>query len=410
MEGIPFLLQPLVDIPTLVKVILAYSRRPFAVSRALNRHASFKKKESSSDTASQSPAQYRYATVILERRAFMQSCCLQGNPSAQLQRVASLLNSAAQFCARPEVAALASHAQQGLMFKSVGRGFISGQSHAGADPSHASSSAAEVRECWHLSAEDHSLLVVEGLLPLASLHAAAVLGAPSISQQREGQRGELGKSDDSQSMSSGPAHPAKWSAPQLSQLVNRLDTHAASSLPAQTGNTPHGRGARPRTQSRLALRSMAQPDDHSGEGSATQANDHRLGYIATAAPAHALLSCITAQAKTFLTSDPMPFANAEAPLQDASAQSAAHQRAHEAPHAEASSRLKKGDAGDQRSAGAALKQGGGVLMDKAKSMARQLQLPGRHRSELQRGRVMRAEVASVRDIQVHIAGLIDVSC
>ncbi len=50
-----------------------------------------------------------------------------------------------------------------------------------------------------------------------------------------------------------------------------------------------------------------------------------------------------------------------------------------------------------------------ALLNKAKSVARQLQLPGRLRSDLARSRIMSAEVASVRDIQIHIAGLIDVS-
>ena len=108
-----------------------------------------------------------------------------------------------------------------------------------------------------------------------------------------------------------------------------------------------------------------------------------------AAPAHALLSCLTAEARTFLTSDPVPFANSEAPLQDAAPRIplAVNGRSSEAAAAGAAGRL-HGE--HQRSAGPAMKLGAGGLLDKA--------------------RVMRAEaVSSVRDIQIHIAGLIDVS-
>ena len=50
------------------------------------------------------------------------------------------------------------------------------------------------------------------------------------------------------------------------------------------------------------------------------------------------------------------------------------------------------------------------LLDKARVMTRQLQMKSKNSLELKRQRFMRAEaVASVRDIQIHIAGLIDVS-
>ena len=117
--------------------------------------------------------------------------------------MAALLTSAARFLGKPEVAALASRVQQGLMFKSVGRGFIDGQAHAEPEAAHASS-AAEVRECWHLRAEDHSRLVTESLLPLASLHAAAVMAAPSIRQLSEGAGSDIASSTSTQA--------AKWSA------------------------------------------------------------------------------------------------------------------------------------------------------------------------------------------------------
>ena len=82
-------------------------------------------------------------------------------------------------------------------------------------------------------------------------------------------------------------------------------------------------------------------------------------------------------------------------------------RSREAAAAEAASRLHEEH---QRGAGTAVKQGAGALLDRARSVTRQLQMKGRNSSELKRQRFMRAEaVASVRDIQVHIAGLIDVS-
>ena len=308
----------------------------------------------------------------------------------------ALLTSAARFLGKPEVAALASRVQQGLMFKSVGRGFIDGQAHAEPEAAHASS-AAEVRECWHLRAEDHSRLVTESLLPLASLHAAAVMAAPSIRQLSEGAGSDIASSTSTQA--------AKWSAPQLSQLVNRLDTQNSSSA-SQAGEQAHVRIARPRPQSRLAMRSMAQPEDQ-GSAGATASKGSGASYSAAAAPAHALLSCITAHARTFLTADPMPFANAEAPLQDSAPASRppAEQSNGEAAVTQASGRLQEGP---QQSTGAASKQSGVALFNKAKSVARQLQIPGRLRSD-QKSRIMSAEVASVRDIQIHIAGLIDVS-
>ena len=321
--------------------------------------------------------------------------------------MALLLTGAAHFSSKPEVTALASRVLQGLMFKSVGRGFINGQAHADPESPHASS-APEVRECWHLSAEDHSLLVTESLLPLAGLHAAAVLSAPGIVQQAE--RGEAAPHGTSQSLGK-PAQPAKWSAPQLSQLVHRLDAHGASSA-LQTGDHLHAKGVRPRPQTRLAMRSAAQPELQGSEGSAAAARDIRAGCIAAAAPAHALLSCLTAEARMFLTADPMPFANAEAPLQNAarSGRLSPKKSPGDSSVSGEFSRLQEEDQQQHRSSGSAQpKQAGGALLSKARSMARQLQLPGRHRSELQRPRIMRAEVATVREIQIHIAGLIDVS-
>ena len=310
--------------------------------------------------------------------------------------MAALLTSAARFSGKPEVAALASRVQQGLMFKSVGRGFINGQAHAEPEAAHASS-AAEVRECWHLRAEDHSRLVTESLLPLASLHAAAVMTAPSIRHLSEGAESDIASSKSTQA--------AKWSAPQLSQLVNRLDTQNSSSA-SQAGQQAHVRNARPRPQSRLAMRSMAQ-SEHQGNEGAIAGKGSGASFIAAAAPAHALLSCIIAHARTFLTADPMPFANAEAPLQDSAPASrpAAEHRNGEAAVTQATSRLQEGQ---QQSIGAASKQSGVALLNKAKSVARQLQLPGRLRSD-QKSRIISAEIASVRDIQIHIAGLIDVS-
>ncbi len=323
---------------------------------------------------------------------------LQGNPDIQLQKIAALLTSAAKLSRKPEVAALASRVQQGLMFKSVARGFIDGQATAEPEQPHASS-AAEVRECWRLSAEDHSLLVTDSLLPLVSLHAAAVNAAPSIHQQDEGAEAQVDHA------LSRPTQPGKWSAPQLSQLVNRLDTGNASSA-FQSGDHPHERNARPRTQSRLAMRSMAQPEHQSSEGTAA-VRYFGASYIAAAAPAHALLSCINAHAKTFLTADPVPFANSEAPLQDSAPtpQSASERSNGKANVTGAPQKLQEG----QHSASAAPKPNSTALLDRAKSVARQLQLPGRSHSSMERLRVTRAEVASVRDIQIDIAGLIDVS-
>ena len=282
------------------------------------------------------------------------------------------------------------------MFKSVGRGFIDGQSHAEPEPPQAPS-AAEVRECWHLSAEDHSYFVTESLLPLASLHAAAVMSAPSIRQ--------LSERADPDHASGNATQAAKWSAPQLSQLVHRLDAQNPVSV-SQAGEQAHVGSARPRAQSRLAMRSMTQPEHQSSED-ATASKGSGATYIAAAAPAHALLGCITAHARTFLTSDPMPFANAEAPLQkSATASRAATERSTGKAAGTASHSLQ--DEHPQNT-GAAPKQSGVALLNKAKSVARQWQLPGRQRSDLQRSRIMSAEVASVRDIQIHIAGVIDVS-
>ena len=330
--------------------------------------------------------------------------CLQGDPSIQLQSITSMLSSAAHLSGRPEVAALASRVQQGLLFKSVGRAFIDGRAHAEADSSR-TSSAAEVRECWHLSAESHSLLVMDGLLPLAALHAAAVVAAPGLSRQSQHRAApdqEVG------TLLSGRSQSARWSAPQLSALVNRLqDSHHPSSAAAAEHSQP-GRPERARPPSRLASGSMAQPE-HRREGELAAGKTRGPGCIPAAAPAHALLSCLTAEARTFLTSNPVPFANAEGPLQDAAPRmpSAAEGRSGEAAAAEAASRLHDEH---QRGAGTAMKQGAGALLDRARSVTRQLQMKGRNSSELKRQHHLRAEaVASVRDIQVHIAGLIDVS-
>ena len=330
--------------------------------------------------------------------------CLQGDPSIQLQSITSMLSSAAHFSGKAEVAALASRVQQGLLFKSVGRAFIDGRAHAEADLS-CTSSAAEVRECWHLSAESHSPLAMDGLLPLAALHAAAVVAAPGLSQQTQHR---AAPDQEGGTLLSARSQSARWSAPQLSALVNRLqDSHHPSSASAAE-HSPPGRPERARPPSRLASGSMAQPE-HEREGEVAPGKTQGPGCISAAAPAHALLSCLTAEARTFLTSDPVPFANAEAPLQDAAPRmpSAADGRSGEAAAAEAASRLHDEQ---QRGAGTAMKQGAGALLDRARSVTRQLQMKGRNSSELRRQRFMRAEaVASVRDIQVHIAGLIDVS-
>ena len=389
-EGIPFLLQPLVDIPMHVKVCY------FVPSYWLHmQHAC---------STLDSPVLFTCGAETRRSADSQVLRCLQGDPSFQLQSITSMLSSAAHFSGKADVAALASCVQQGLLFKSVGRAFIDGRAHAEAD-SPCTSSAAEVRECWHLSAESHSLLVMDGLLPLVALHAAAVIAVPSLSQEiqhKETPDQKFGALVSARSQS------ARWSAPQLSALVNRLqDSHHPSSASAAE-HSQHERSERARPQSRLALGNMAQPEHQRG-GEPAQGKAQGPGCISAAAPAHALLSCLTAEARTFLTSDPVPFANAEAPLQDAAPKvpPAASGRSGQAAAAEAASRLHDEH---QRSTGTAMKQGAGAFLDRARSMTRQLQMKSKNSAELKRQRFMRAAaVASVRDIQVHIAGLIDVS-
>lgn len=257
-------------------------------------------------------------------------------------------------------------------------------------------------ECWHLTAEEHSSLVTECLLPLCRLHAAGCMHAASIFLRHNAEpassAGASEQSDDAAPRAA--AAVAGWRAPQLAQLVNRLGPHAPAS-PSQPGPTEAPLPPKALLGSRLAVlapptgvSSSSHHDSANGEESFSQQQ-----YIAAAVPAHALLSCLMAHPRTVLTADPLPFANAETPL---------GKLLSELGHRDVDDGSVRDGAGSEAAstAGSDTTQD---FLDRAISMAQKLKIQRRGKRAPTRQCLLQAEAASLQTIQSHIAALIEVS-
>jgi hypothetical protein len=255
----------------------------------------------------------------------------------------------------------------------------------------------QVIECWHLTAEEHSLLVTECLLPLCLMHAPGAMQAASILLRPDAK--PRGSPDSSETTPQ--AALAGWRAPQLSQLVDRLGSHAAATFPSQPA--PNGGPEAPKVLrgSRLAVLGPANQGNSSALQPAGDNHDCTMDeqYIAASVPANALLSCLTAHPRTVLTADPLPFANAETPLRGPPSEPA-HQDQDDAS-------MRDGAGSDAAStAGSEAKPD---FMDKAISMAQRLKIQRRGKRGPTRQRLLQAEAADLQTIQSHIAALIEVS-
>lgn len=279
----------------------------------------------------------------------------------------------------------------------------------------------QVIECWHLTAEEHSLLATDCLLPLARMQAADVMEAPSIKplpqhQQQQQQPSSAQGSPEQLPLQLQPGTAAtasaRWSAPQLSQLVDRLQSHDAA-LPSHPKTPPSAKLRR--GSSRLAkMGSMTQQDASLSSGASGDGQERTIGlpgeqYIAAAVPAHVLLASLTARARTVLTADPLPFANAESPLRDHESsplQKSSRQR--QAAADEAGSDVDADSvAGSEGQQGEA-KQDSPDLMERAKSVASRLKIQRKGKKPQSRKRLLRGETADVQTIQAHLAALIKV--
>ena len=256
-------------------------------------------------------------------------------------------------------------------------------------------------ECWHLTAEEHSSLVTECLLPLCRLHAPGCMHAASIFLRHNTQpASSAGASEQSDNAAHhAPAAVAGWRAPQLSQLVNRLGSDAAAS-PSQPASVETHLPPKALLGSRLAVLgppigvgSSAQHDNAYGLESVSQQM-----YIAEAMPAHALLSCLTAHPRTVLTADMLPFANAELPL---------GKPLPELGHRDVDDSSVRDGAGSE-AASTADTETTPDFLDRAISMAQKLKIQRRGKRAPTRQRLLRAEAASLQAIQSHIAALIEV--
>lgn len=112
-NGVPFLLQPLVDTPSLLQ-----ARAP-------------------ADTCSHAAAAEQVLASVLLLESLKSKpeialfcACKQGDPGPRLLRVAGLLRDAAACSGDAAVAAMAAAATHSLMFTSVCRGFVSTQGHS----------------------------------------------------------------------------------------------------------------------------------------------------------------------------------------------------------------------------------------------------------------------------------------
>lgn len=148
-EGVPFLLQPLVDAPSLLQVlpaaqpasctqdhlaVLPYNKLnlPVFVFHLLS--CCINDWELSPVL---SMCEALYSTMPCPWCEITQPAICgiaQGDPAPRLLRVAGLLRDAAALGGDAAVAAMAASAVQGLMFTSVCRGFISGAAHGPAPP------------------------------------------------------------------------------------------------------------------------------------------------------------------------------------------------------------------------------------------------------------------------------------
>lgn len=257
-------------------------------------------------------------------------------------------------------------------------------------------------ECWHLTAEEHSSLVTECLLPLCRVHALGCMHAASIFVRHNAEPASSAGASE-QSDYAAPRAPAAvpgWRAPQLAQLVNRLGSHAAASM-SQPGPTEAPLPPKALLGSRLAVlgpptgvSSSSQHDNANGQESVLQQE-----YIAAAIPAHALLSCLTAHPRTVLTADPLPFANAETPL---------GKPLSELGHRDADDGSVRDGAGSEAASNAD-SDATQDFLDRAIAMAQKLKIQRRGKRTPTRQRLLRADAASLHTIQSQIAASIEVS-
>lgn len=264
----------------------------------------------------------------------------------------------------------------------------------------------QVSECWHLTAEDHSQLAADCLLPLARLQARAALAAPAVLQASDSAPSSQpavpappGLQGQPPAHHSGGGAAHKWAAPQLSQLVDRLGSHAA----ATTSGLASASGAPLHQRSRLAVLAPAQAAGEGGDGGNAARND---GCAPAAVPARVLLACLARPPRAVLTAQPLLFANAEAPMREPDQEPlAAPPRDLDIDAPSPSSSAGGGaDAENPRAA-----EGGGApdFLDRARSVAQRLTSRGRKGAGAQ-PRAWKSAVADASTIHAHIAALIQV--
>ncbi|KAL0036203.1 hypothetical protein WJX79_007899 [Trebouxia sp. C0005] len=229
---------------------------------------------------------------------------VEADPNPRLLTLGRLLAQGAKLNGSAKAAAVAATAIQHMMLVSVCRGF---HTQEGSEE-HSSDGALEILECWHLSYDELSSLVRECLLPLAEQHASLGLAQ---SLQVEGVAASKAETNP------GPETKGRWQAPALSSLVSRLAQPLGK--PPQP-SSPSWRQPPPQADQEVFLDASSDEEDKESApaGPGPEAGGQELNlsiYSAAAGPFRALLACVGQAPGVLVTLEPLPFANAEGPLQ-----------------------------------------------------------------------------------------------
>ncbi|DBA95921.1 TPA: hypothetical protein ACH3X1_001448 [Trebouxia sp. C0004] len=228
---------------------------------------------------------------------------VKADPNPRLLTLGRLLTHGAKLNGSAKAAAVAATAIQHMMLVSVCRGFHTLEG----SEEHSSEGSLEILECWHLSSDELSSLVRECLLPLAEQHASLGLAQSLQAEEIATSKAETNP---------GPESKGRWQAPALSSLVSRL---------AQ----PPGKPPQPRSPSwhqpppqaeEVFLDASSDEEDKEAApvrpGPEAGSQELNLSiYSAAAGPFKALLACVEQAPGVLVTLEPLPFANAEGPLQ-----------------------------------------------------------------------------------------------
>ncbi|KAK9806258.1 hypothetical protein WJX72_007513 [[Myrmecia] bisecta] len=245
---------------------------------------------------------------------------VQGNPGPRIVRCAELLTDAARLNGSAQAAGLAASLIQQLLLASVGQGSCAADrgNAAGAfqweDDEADAAPGSGSTDCWHLTAEEHSMLVLDCLIPLAQVHASFDLAANAGAGLAEGSDAASRRSTKTHGASEAAPPPSptpKWQPPQLSQLVTRLGERKSS-----TGLEAVSLTDSPKRAPVDKLFAAAEPvPAHAAPAAPAPQDPAALAhFVAAAAPIRSLILSVCTPPRTLTTPQPLPFANARKPL------------------------------------------------------------------------------------------------